>query len=91
MDANITLQQIGTGNLMACGARDFVKSNDELMFRVGSGRKLAKIVITLDPSDTYTVRYVEVSRKDFRITKEEVVSDVFCDMLGEVVRKLGDR
>lgn len=91
MNANVTLQQIGTGNLMACGARDFVQDGAQLIFRVGTGRKLAKVVVTLDPCDTYTVRYLEMNRKTFAFTVDESVEGVYCDNLGETVRRMGDR
>lgn len=92
MNPQITLTQIGTGNLMACGARDFVADtkNNTLMFRVGSKRGVtAKVIVTLSPSDTYTVRYVETRK--YEIIRDEAVDGVCCDNLGEVVRKMGDR
>ena len=91
MDANVTLQQIGTGNLMAVGARDFVKDGAQLIFRVGNGRKLAKVVVTLDPSDTYSVRYLEMNRKTYAFTVDESVAGVYAEDLGAVVRRMGDR
>jgi len=68
VNANELMRQIGTGNLMACGARDFVVDEQQLMFRVGSSRKLAKVIVTLTPDDEYTVRYVEMSKRDYSIT-----------------------
>lgn len=91
MDANVTMQQIGTGNLMACGARDFVRDGRQLIFRVGSGRKLAKVVVTLEADDTYSVRYLEMNRRTFAFTVDEKVEGVYADSLGRVVRELGDR
>lgn len=91
MDHRILLQQIGAGNLMACGARDFVLDGASLIFRVGSSRKLRKLVVTLTPADDYTVRFVELSRKTYEVTADETVDGVYCDNIGDVVRRLGDR
>lgn len=56
MDAKTTLAQIGTLNLMAIGARDFLADSTSLSFRVTGRRgKLCKFIIKLDPSDTYSV------------------------------------
>ncbi|TAL42451.1 MAG: hypothetical protein EPN91_08710 [Salinibacterium sp.] len=90
MDAQTLLKQIGKGNLMAVGARDFVRDGRQLMFRVGSSRKLAKVIVTLTPADEFTVRYVEMSRTDYSILVDET-RDAFCDNVGEVVREMGDR
>lgn len=90
MDPNVTKQQIGIGNLMACGAREFSFDSSSLMFRVGSRRGVtAKMIVTLDPTDTYSVTYVEIRK--FKVTKKETISDIYCDHLGEVVRSMGDR
>ncbi len=90
MDVNTLLQQIGTGNLMACGARDFVKGETTLQFRVGSSRKLQKIIVGL-VNDTYTVTFVELSRKTYDIVASEEVDGVGDHNIGAVVRRLGDR
>ena len=90
MDANLLRSQIGTGNLMAVGARDFVLDGNQLLFRVGSSRKLAKVIVTLTPADEYTVRYVEMNRRDYTVTVDETL-DACCDNVGTVVRMLGDR
>jgi hypothetical protein len=91
MDARVTMQQIGTGNLMACGARDFSFDGSKLMFRVGSGRTLAKVIVTLEPDDTYSVRYCEMALRTYEVRKNEQVEGVYADNLGVVVRRLGDR
>ena len=94
MDAGLLKAQIGIGNLWACGARDFVKDGSTLMFRVGSNRKLAKIVIKLEADDSYSVRYVELSKRMKTFGKklvDEKVEGIYCDNIGAVVRKMGDR
>jgi len=91
MDSNVTLRQIGPENLLAVGARDFIADGQQLIFRVGNGRRLAKMVVTLDGSDTYTVRYVEMDRKTYRFVKNEQREGVFCEDIGATVRDMGGR
>jgi hypothetical protein len=92
IDAGVAKRHIGIMNFMACGARDFVRTSDgSMMFRVGSGRKLAKVIVSITPADTYTVRYVEMKRKTGEIVIDETCEGVYCDNLGAVVRKMGDR
>lgn len=91
MDAKMTVQQIGTGNLMACGARDFAADDTTLTFRVGPSGKLSKIIIVLEACDTYTVRYFSMNKKTYEVTKEEAVSGIYADQLGATVRQMGDR
>ena len=94
MDFGTTKRQIGIGNLMACGARDFIGDREKrsLMFRVGPSGRLRKIIVTLDPSDTYSVRYVEMKRSpSYAVVVDETKTGVYCDQLGAVVRKMGDR
>jgi len=91
MDPFTLRQQIGIGVLMSCGARDWVLDGDAVMFRVGPGRKLRKLIITLDPMDTYTVRFVEMNRKTYEIVADETVEGVGDHNIGAVVRRMGDR
>jgi hypothetical protein len=90
MNPQTLMNQIGSGNLMGCGARDFVTGENELSFRVGSSRKLSKIIISLDYSDTYVVRYVEMKNKTYEVVKDEVRTDVHVEEIGRVVREMGD-
>ena len=92
MNANELMTQIGNGNLMAVGARDFMLDGNSLQFRVGAGRKLNKLIVTLEPTDTYSVRYVEMTRSPkFKIVKDETETDVYAESIGAVVRRMGDR
>lgn len=92
MDHDTTRRQIGVMNLMACGARDFVTGPDSLAFRAGSKRGIvAKVIVTLDPDDTYTVRYVAMKARTYEIVTDESVSMVYADSLGATVRQMGDR
>ena len=88
MDSQTLLKQIGTGNLMAVGARDFTHDGNQLLFRVGSSRQLSKIVVTLTPADEYTVRYVELNRLTYEATVDKT-EDADCTNVGTVVRRMG--
>lgn len=89
MNAQTTLNQIGPMTLMALAARDFLKDGaNRLIFRVGPKSKLAKVVISLDASDTYTVRYVELSKKTYATTRDEEQSFVYADQLSATLRAL---
>lgn len=87
IDIQLTKQQIGIGNLMAVGARDyFTDGPAKFGFKVGSARGSTKaITITLEASDTYTVKFTAMSNRTYRITETEEVSDVYADQLGQIV------
>lgn len=90
MNANELMQQIGSGNLMAVGARDFVKDESSLMFRVGSPSKLSKVIITLEADDTYSVRVCVMNKKTYEVVLDETVDQVYAERVGAVVREMGD-
>lgn len=94
MDFDLVRQQIGVMNLMAVGARTFVSDSEarSLMFQVGSKRGvLEKVIVTLEPSDYYSVRYVAMRKKDYEVIAEEALDFVHAEALGQVVRSMGDR
>jgi hypothetical protein len=100
-DHRVTLRQIGTMTLMSCGARDYVRDdeNGTLWFRVGSGAstrgKVCKVTVRLMATDTYRVEYgYMVNRKgpDWGTWVDvDVEDDVYAEDLSTVVRRLGDR
>lgn len=56
--------QIGIGNLLAVGARDFAIDGAHVTFRVGSKRTLHEsLTVSLMPDDTYDVAYVAISNR----------------------------
>ena len=82
-NAQTIWNQISVGTKMACGAREPVGSENELHFTVLASRK-TKIVVTLDPSDTYTVKFVKIGRGyDIKVVEE--MSDVYVDSLNQVI------
>ncbi len=93
--AQTIIEQIGVGNRMACGFRNVSYSTGEadkadydvrVRAKVGRANRLIEIVLELN--DTYTVRLIKVPTaraKDPSPVVLEESSDVYCDVLGEVV------
>ena len=72
------LRQLG-GNMFATmtGAKGFLFSDNSLTFKVGRNSKsVTAVSITLDPSDTYTVKFFTRGGKE-----KATVSDVYADNL----------
>lgn len=92
-DARTTRNQITPGVLMSCGARDFVSDNANglLMFRVGSGRVLRKVLVRLLPHDLYAVEVGRMDRRTFEWIVEDQRFDVPAESLARAVLELGDR
>lgn len=92
-DSQTTIAHITRGVLMSCGARDFVRDDSQglLMFRVGPGRVLTKIIVKLMPSDLYAVERGHLDRATMAWMPDEQEFDVYADMLAETVLRLGDR
>lgn len=84
---NIIWKQLTVMTKMSCGARQPVLlTQDEqgICFKVHS-KPMRYIEVILDPSDTYTVRYLRLKRGSYeRITLEEHAG-IYVDMLNETV------
>ena len=89
--AQTIIEQIGVQNRMACGFRNPTYESGEqfdvrVRAKVGRANRLIEIVLELN--DTYTVRLIKVPTaraKDPSLKTLEESSDVYADMLGEVV------
>ncbi len=91
--ATTTWRQIPVMTKMACGLREATAvSETELRAKCLRGRHY--VFVNLDPSDTYTVRLVRIKRNRradkplVEMIEVEKVSDVYCDMLGDVVYRI---
>lgn len=81
----VALALLGASNLVA--TTNETRENDGLMFRVGRNAKgVSKLVIRLDPSDTYTVQAWRLRGADPTLLEE--VSDVYVDSLHDVIERL---
>jgi len=91
MNFEILKSQIGIGNLMAVGAREFQRDESHtIMFKVGN-KPYTKLIIKLEADDTYSVRYYRMSPKTYKALVDEKVEGVYAENIGAVVRKMGDR
>jgi hypothetical protein len=90
--AETILQQLGGCKfIVMTGAKDFVGSDSTLSFRIGRNSTSGNgVMITLTPSDTYTVELVRVAKSTGTI-KRTVLSireDVYNDQLQEVFTRM---
>ena len=93
--AEIIWGQISASTKIACGAREALYSETGdagdprpfVMFRV-CGRALRKIIVRLDPSDTYSVEFVAISRKTWDSEIIEDASFICADQLSETIYRM---
>ena len=86
------LQQLGGNKFrVMTGAKDFLGDDKSLMFSLPSTRHFVKdginkVRITLEPSDTYKVEFMKISRRkgvfDVKTIKE--TDGIYADVLPEV-------
>lgn len=85
--AQTIADQIGRPTLAMLGAHRLCGGPTSLSFRIGRNSKGIKaVIVTLDPSDTYTVRFV--GQRDWPSCEVFTVSEVswiYCDQLSEVI------
>lgn len=87
--AKTILQQLGGKQFITMtGSRGFTGGADRLQFIVGKGanRQINKVVVILDPSDTYTVQFWHIDQRaaTFQMKLLESQSDVYADNLRDV-------
>ena len=93
--AEIIWSQISASTKMACGAREIItaEAGDSVdprpfvMFRIG-GRALRKVIVRLDPSDTYSVELVAINRKTWDSEIIEDASLIYADQLSETIYRM---
>lgn len=84
------INQLGGNRFaMMTGAKNFTFSQTEFSFKLpGSGgftkNGINRVVITLDPSDTYTVKFQKT--RGMKITEVASHSEVYCDTLASIFR-----
>lgn len=95
--ANITLSQLGSEALALLGAKRLFSDNEgrTLRFNIGSNVKGVQLVeITLDPSDTYTMRFTSKrkvpGKLEWRTKVHAEVAGVYVDSMHDTIeRKTG--
>ncbi len=81
--ANTIVSQLGQLTLRMLGAKDLVAIENGLQFGIRGSKVANKIVIKLDPSDTYTVQFWTVRGAKMAMRAE--VSDVYVDSLHTMI------
>lgn len=74
-----TLQQIGLPNIWAISGGPWMKNESSIVFPVGRGWY---VTVTLDASDTYTVRRIFLRGSKVWVKGEW--SDIYCEEIGDI-------
>ncbi len=84
--ARTIFSQISMSTKMACGIRKAVITDNGLMFQVGSGNPMKKIIVKLNSLDYYDVEMGKITRKGGLVWKiMETAENVDCFSLSEVI------
>lgn len=86
---NIIRRQLGNATLCLLGAKDLLLVDEKcggLRFRIGKNpARVTHIVILLNASDTYEVRFIRYNKRTFTATRVETLEDCYVDMLHDVI------
>ena len=84
MNHQTLIQQLwGRQFALLTGAKDFVAGEDRLTMRIGRNpKRVSHVRITLDPSDTYRMEFLNVRAGECRTVAE--VPGVYHDQLKDV-------
>lgn len=82
--AAVIKSQIGFWALAEVGARGFMFDESSLYFDAKPRTRIVRVVVTLDPSDTYTVR-VLAKKTGAEVYRSE---GIYADALAGVIRTL---
>lgn len=83
--ANTIREQLGHGCLRMLGAQQLLGDANSLQFKIRGSRKVNKIRIVLDPSDTYTVTFYKVTGHGLTVKEIASLSNVYVDSLHRVI------
>jgi len=90
--AKTILSQLGGGRFIAMtGAKNLIGDATSLTFRLPKAKDgINAVKITLDPSDTYTVRFFRVGdrRTAYAQTDKSVHADIYADTLQELFTRI---
>lgn len=79
--ANTIRQQIGSKALCMLGAKNLVGGENFLQFAIRGSRKVNHLVVTLNASDTYTVKALKITQHGLKIKEVSKEKGIYCDML----------
>lgn len=82
--ANTIIQQLGGGRFAAMtGAKHMLAIDRGVRFKIGRNHRSINLVeITLDPSDTYTVKFCRTRKLEVKVVSE--FSDIYFDGLEDI-------
>ena len=93
--ANAIREQIGNGAFVMMGAKNLLGGENHLQWKLGRvANKISHVTVTLDASDTYTVRFDKVTRIGFSaktgkstggVKNVAEVEGVYADMLRKII------
>lgn len=84
--ANTIAGQIGHKAFVMMGTTFKTGSSDSLTFNVTASRKFSHVKITLDPSDTYTVKFFKI--RGAQVTAEKEFEGVYADGLHQLIESV---
>ncbi len=85
--ANTILEQLGGRRfIVMTGAKNLSGEKNSLTFKIPKAKSgITHVKVTLDPSDTYTVRFIKQARApSFAITTVKEYSDIYADQLRDL-------
>lgn len=88
--ANTIRDQLGSA-LRMIGAKNLAGDANSLRFSIMRGAKdgINKIIIRLDPSDTYTVEFWKIGRAPaFKCDQISTHSDIYVDSLHDLIERV---
>jgi len=90
--AKTILEQLGGNRFIAMtGAKNLLGAEDNLSFKLPANFAkdgINTVVITLDASDTYRLKFVKLGRAPkFSITLVKEYEGIYCDQLREIFEK----
>lgn len=83
--ARTIVQQLGNEALTLLGANNVLANGPGLQFNIRGCRKINRIQIVLDPSDTYTLTFAKISQRGLDYKVVATVADVYCDQLHDII------
>lgn len=88
--ATTILDQLG-GARRLCGftsAKDFLDLGNGVQFRIGqNAKRVNRVVVELAADDTYTVRFLRITKRGLDVKVLAEFAGIYCDMLVELFER----
>ena len=69
------------------GAKHFTYSDNSVSFQFKGSRKTNALRITLDSSDTYTMKFFKINSRKLTVDTVREIEYVYCDQLAEIFER----